>query len=424
MHTKLLLLGFVIATLPLSAQEPWQDDLRNYPGDVVLSAPSGYTTHAAPTSGAPVTGTVPGPTKVAVAGFVEAGGKHFYMTSASRTAWIENQRAPIWITSDGSEQLPPLPRLLKRGEGEDPDSGEMVMIEAYEETIAIDPESRWPIAVTEAAKFFPAALLSVGEDAAGNTTADFQLFMNGDALTTGYPFAQPSYRQLTSGEPNPMIRLYSRPGVVNMRLVIARPQSTVYPVLQPGLIFQAGFAGGKLVRLSLGGDAWSEAAVISRLGAPVFRRDEKLVFGFTATEVLGEGTPVRVLPDRIAGADYTLYREIAQMGAPFDEYHPAEYQNGWTIHIEGDLTMTLLAPLYDGRGAPGMLELEGLSLDAAPPAPNPDNLTDEQYAAMRDKLPGKTDPAIFGDGWRSILETKLGEVPGSQRVEEKEPDGF
>lgn len=426
MHTKSILgfLSILLVASPLRALEPWEDDLRNYRGDVVLSAPSGYTIHATPVAGSPAKGTIPGPTQVAVSGFVEAGGTKFYMTSASRSAWIENQTAPVWISAGGNEQLPPLPRLLKRGEGEHPDSGEMVMIEAYEETIAIEPESRWPIAETKAEKFFPAALLAVGEDASGNTTAEFQLFMNGNALTAGYPFAEPSYRQLTSGEPNPMIRLYSRPGVVNMRLIIAVPQSTVFPVLQPGLIFQAGFAKGKLVRLSLGGDAWSEAAVISRLGAPVFRRDEKIVFGFNATEVLGEGTPIRVLPDRIAGADYTLYREISQMGAPFDEYHPAEFQGNWTLHIEGDLTMTLLAPLYDGRGAPGMLELEGLSLDAAPPAPNPDNLTDEQYAAMRDKLPKKTDASLFGEGWKSILETKLGEIPASQRVEEQEPAGF
>ncbi len=421
MPTKLLLLGFVIASLPLSAQEPWQDDLQNFPDGVFLGAPSGYHTHAAP--GTAATRTVPQITVIEVAGFVEAGGKRYYMTAASRDAWIKTQTAPVWISTDGVEQLPPLPRLLKRGEGEDPDSGEMVMIEAYEEIVAIQPESRWPGNAARPEKYFPAALIAVGEDAAGNTTADLQLFMNGDGMTTGYPFAMPSFRQITSGTPNPVIRLYSKPDRANMRLLIAG-QSTVLPLLQPGLVFRAGFAKGQLVQLSLGGDAWSESAAISRLGAPVFRRDEKLVLGFTATEVTGAGVPLRVLPDRIAGADYTKYQLIAEMGAPFDDLNPIEYQDGWTLHIERDLTLTALAPLYDGRGAPGMLELEGLELDPVPAAPSADNFTEEQFAAFREKLTVKTDPAIFGDGWQSITQTKLGVVPASQRIEETGPTEF
>lgn len=423
MHTKILLLGFVIGSLilPLSAQEPWEDDLQNFPDGVFLAAPSGYRTHAAP--GAAATGTVPGVVRIEVSGFVEAGGQRYYMTASSRDAWIKTQAAPVWISTDGSGELPPLPRLLKRGEGEDPDSGEMVMIEAYEETVAIQPESLWPGTAANPEKYFPAALIAVGEDPAGNTTADFQLFLHGDGMTTGYPFAMPSFRQIMSGVPHPVIRLYSKPDRANIRLTIAGP-STVLPLLQPGLVFRAGFADGQLVQLSLGGDAWSESAAISRLGAPVFRRDERLVLGFTATEVTGPGVPLRVLPDRIGGADYTEYRLIGEMGPPFDDLNPIEYQDGWTLHIERDLTLTALAPLYDGRGAPGMLELEGLELEPALPAPSVDNFTDEQYAAFRGKLTVKTDPSIFGQGWQSITASKLGEVPASQRIAETPPAEF
>lgn len=401
------------------AQEAWRDDVKYYAGPVVLTALEGYRAVSDPAAGAKVTGTTEGPARVTVAALVENGGQRFYMTDASFSEMVGGSGAPVWITAGGTEQLPALPRLLKRGTAEDPDSGEEVMVEAYEETVTLQPESRWPGTVAESERFFPAALLAVGEDAAGRTTVDFQLFGHTNASTRGYPFSEPSYNEITNGKAGARVRLYSRPGTINVRLLIEGP-SPVLPLMQPGLVFLAGFAEGSLVRLSLGGDAWTEAAPVSRLGAPVFKNDGKLAFGFGATDFTGAKavTPIRVLPDRIAGADYTQYKLISEMGAPFDEYSPPEFQNAWTLHIERDLTTTLLAPLYDGRGAPGMLELEGISLDPAPAAPNADNISDEVFAAFRDFLPTKTDPAIFGVGWKSILEDKVGEIPAAQRVPE------
>lgn len=418
-----LVAAVLLAVAPSSALEPWEDDLKNYNGTVEITVPQGYQTVAAPSAGAATKGVVAGPVKVAVVGFVEAGGQRFYLSEEERDQWLDAGEAPTWIAAGGTEQLPALPKLLKRGPGEDPDTGEEVMIEAYEETVAILPESRWPAETAQAEKFFPAALLAVGGDDSGNTIATFQLFLNSDASTAGYPFAQPSYRELTSGQPGARVRLYSRAEPVNVRLIVSG-QSQVLPLLQPGLVFLAGFSEGSLVRLSIGGDAWSETAPVSRLGAPVFRRDEALAFGFLATEIKGAGVPFRILPDRIGGADYTQYGLISQMGAPFDEYSPAETQDSWTLHIERDLTTTLLAPLWDGRGAPGMLELEGLSLDVAPPGPDPENFTEEDYAAFRHSLPAKTDPSLFGEGWRSILDGKLGEIPAAQRVPETEGGEF
>jgi len=401
------------------AQEAWRDDVKYYAGPVVLTALEGYRTVSDPVAGAKVTGSTEGPARVSVAALVENGGQRFYLTEASFGDMLGDRGAPVWITAGGTEQLPSLPRLVKRAPGEDPDSGEEVMIEVYEETATLQPESRWPAATAVPTKNFPAALLAVGEDADGHTTVDLQLFMNTNAAQTGYPFAQPSFNELSNGKGGALVRLYSRPGTVNVRLLITGP-SPVLPLMQPGLVFLAGFAEGALVRLSIGGDAWTEAAPVSRLGAPVFKNDGKLAFGFGATDFTGAKavTPIRVLPDRIAGADYTQYKLISEMGAPFDEYSPAEFQNAWTLHIERDLTTTLLAPLYDGRGAPGMIELEGLSLDPVPAAATAENISDEVFAAFRDFLPSKTDPAIFGEGWKSILEHKLGEIPAAQRVPE------
>jgi hypothetical protein len=33
-------------------------------------------------------------------------------------------------------------------------------------------------------------------------------------------------------------------------------------------------------------------------------------------------------------------------------------------------------------------------------------------------LPTKTDPAIYGEGWKSILEHKPGEIPAARRIPE------
>ncbi len=427
MRALLFLVLFLAFGLSVSvAQDPWQDDLKYYAGSVLLSAPQGYRTVAAPMKGAKVVATTEGPARVEVAALVETGGERFYLTEASFRGMAESGAAGVWITAGGTEVLPPLPRLLKRGVGEDPDSGENVTIEAYEEIVELQPESRWPGTIVEQPdRWFPAALLAVGEDAEGRTTVDFQLFTHTDAATSGYPFSEPSYNELTSGKAGARVRLYSRPDRVNVRLLIAGP-SPVLPLMSPGLVYLAAFSKGELVRLSIGGDAWTESAPVSRLGAPVFKNEGKLVFGFAATEFTRDGsvTPIRVLPDRIAGADYTQYQLISDMGAPFDEYSPPEFQGNWTLEIERDLTTTLLAPLYDGRGAPGMLELEGLSLDPAPAAANPDNITEEQFAAFRDFIPPKTDATVFGEGWKSILEHKLGEIPAAQRVPETEGAGF
>jgi len=420
MRFPLPLVSFLLTLVvpPTQAQEPWDEKIRNFSGSVPLSLPGGYRSFAAPVDGAEVTGTVPGPTTVIVSGFVDTGATHYFVTEASVQQWLETGADRVWITAPDA-QLPLLPKLLKRGPGEDPYSGEEVMIEAYEETVEILPQSRWPDAAVNPSKYFAAALLAVGEDTAGNTTADFQLFMNSDANRNGYPFMEPYFGGVDVGMVGAVIRLYSNPSVVNFRLIISGP-SAVLPLLQPGLVFLAGFSDGSLVRLSIGGDASSESTVVSSLGAPVFRRDQKLTFGFTATEVTGGGIPLHVIPDRIAGADYTKYALISEMGAPFDEYSPPEFQNGWTLHIERDLTMTLLAPLYDGRGAPGMIELEGLSLDPAPAGPDPENFTAEQYSAFTQKVPQKTDPLLFGEAWKSILDTKLGDIPEIQRVPETE----
>lgn len=424
-----LALGFLFLS-SLRAQELWEDDLKRYLDVVELSAPSGYKTHAAPVAGAAATGEITGPAKVGVLGFVEANGTRFYVTAESYNSWIKTQDLLVWISCGGTEVLPPMPRLISREPGIDPNSGEDALIELYEDDYHVLPETRWPIPATDGRiHTFPAAVLSSKPGPDGRWLVDLQLFPNGDATLAPYPFTSPSFREMGNGAAYTLQRLISRPDRASVLLGIdlAKEQASTPPMemIAPGMVFLAAFKDGVLVRLSVGGDAWSEGAPVSRLSAPVFKRDEVLHFGFLATKITGEKTTsITVVPDLVAGADYTKYSLIEAMGAPFGEYDPAEFQTNWTLHLESDLKTRLLAPLYDGRGAPGMLELEGLDLDPVAPAAGTTAYTAEQLADFTAIIPAAFEPGAVPEGWSSILQGKLGKVPASQRGPESEATGF
>jgi len=414
----------------LHAQEPWEDDLKRYLDVVELSAPSGYKTHATPVAGAAATGEIAGPAKIEVIACVESKGTRFYATEESYQRWIKTQAGLVWISCGGTEVLPPMPRLVSREPGIDPNSGEDALIELYEDDYPVLPETRWPIPATDGRiHAFPAAVLSSKPGPDGRWLVDLQLFPNGDATLAPYPFTNPSFREMGNGSAYTIQRLISRPDRASVRLEIdlAKGQPTTPPMemIAPGMVFLASFQDGALVRLSVGGDAWSEGAPVSRLSTPVFKRDEVLHFGFLATRITGETTTsITVTPDLVAGADYTKYSLIEAMGAPFGEYDPGEFQTNWTLHLESDLKTRLLAPLYDGRGAPGMLELEGLDLDPVAPAAGARAYTADQLAAFAGLIPTGFEPGAVPDGWNSIMQGKLGKVPAAQRGPETEETGF
>jgi hypothetical protein len=401
--------------------------LKRYIGAVDHSAPEGYRIVAAPSAGGATVETVAGPVKIVVIGFVDAEGRRYYLEGETYRRWIETGDAPVWIVTGGTEQLPALPRLLATVPTEDPDTGDATTVQVYEETSVVLPESRWPIArpVAKAPrKRFPAAVVSAEPGA-----VDFQLFANPDAPCTGYPLAEPSFRERQEGKAGPLFRLVSRADRALFRLVSDR----AFPegLFTAGLVWVAEFEEGRLVELSTGGDAGlfgdggreyfgaSEPLPVSHFGAPGFHRGETLEFAFPATLLPGGEAVLRVRPDRIVGADYTRYDLIAKMGPPFDEDRTAEIQRLWFVRLSGDLKVEVVAPLWDGRGAPGMLELEGLSLEVAPAASA--IYSEEQFAAFSKKeISSELDPARLGEGWRSLLAEPLGEIPAAQRGPETE----
>lgn len=420
----------VLFLSPLHAQERWEDDLKRYLDVVELSAPSGYKTHAAPVAGSAATGEIAAPAKIEVIACVESNGTRFYVTEESYQRWIETQAGLVWVSCGGTEILPPMPRLVSREPGIDPNSGEDALIELYEDDYAVLPETRWPSpAIDGSVHAFSAAVLSSKPGPGGRWLVDLQLFPNGDANLSPYPFTGPSFREIGNGAAYNIQRLISRPDRASVRLEIdlAKGQPTTPPmeIIAPGMVFLAAFADGVLVRLSVGGDAWSEGAPVSRLSTPVFKRDEVLHFGFLATKITGETTTsITVIPDLVAGADYTKYSLIEAMGAPFDDFNTGDFHTMWTLHFESDLTTRLLAPLYDGRGAPGMLELEGLDLDPVAMDTGATVYTAEQLAALAELIPAAIESGNLPGGWNSIMQSKLGKIPASQRGPETEETGF
>jgi hypothetical protein len=412
------------------AVEPWEDDFKRFRNPIEIELPGAFRIYASPAAGAAAVAEKTGPVRVLVTGFVEGAGKRFYVTEDSYSRWIDTQTGLVWLSADGGEKIPPLPKYLARKPGIDPDSGEDVVADVYEETYAVQPVTRWPAEPVEKEILdsFPAAVLSIEPGTAGLWTVEFQLFPNADAFPGKYPFFDPSYRELMSGAPTPLVRLVSKPDRPTFRLEMAVPEKDTTIVIAPGMVFLASFREGTLARLSMGTDAWSELSPVSTLSPPVFRSGGNLEFSFVATRIKADPVSIRFQPDRILGADYTKYDLIAAMGAPFDEYSPVEYQSGWTLFLEADLTTKLYAPLYDGRGAPGMLELEGLDLDPAPAETGPPVYSAEDLVAFRSVLSGTLPVIPAQDGWKSILETKLGDVPTSQRGPETEGsdsgDGF
>jgi len=147
-------------------------------------------------------------------------------------------------------------------------------------------------------------------------------------------------------------------------------------------------------------------------------------FRFQATRLLAGPLVIDLVPDRVVGVDWTKYDLIAQLGGPptaedqemleYFPYYAGGVDHGiWNLLLKPDLTLAVVAPLMDGRGAPGMLELESMGLGPS---------FEEDLRALPEfaKMPLVPLPEPESPEWRTILAEPLGEIPLSQRGEETE----
>ncbi|MEM6279516.1 MAG: hypothetical protein AAF733_08565, partial [Verrucomicrobiota bacterium] len=356
-------------------------------------------------------------------------GVRYYVPMENHDRWFEKQIPPIWISAGGKEKLRPLPPLKEKVTSPDPYTGEPVTVELYEESVSIEEIHEWPVASDPAAvpRFYPTVVLKVNE-AEGFFLIDLQIYPHGDSTMTGYPFFTPPYDPDAAMEYPPARRLVSRPdkSVIRLKVPLAEASKLgLKNLLKRGLVYSGRFEEGKLVRLSIGGDYWSEIAPVSRLGAPLFALGEKMSFQFPATRIEGAATSISLTPDSITGVDFNNYDFLATMGPPYgDMSTPIELQDSWAVDIEGSLKLVVIAPLMEGRGAGGMLELESISLEPVVPGLSEPEFSAGDLKAFREVLPASFDLGNLPEGWKSILQEKLGQVPEGQRTPETDYTGF
>lgn len=418
-----------LSTVFSQGPQPWSEKLSQFEHPVTIEIEGAYQSYAFPRAREQPFGQGTGPKTFLVSGFVEVNGVRYYVPLENHKRWFEKNVPPIWISAGGKEKLPPLPVLKEKVAGKDPFTGESIITSLYEETIAIEEVQIWPVESDEdaVARFFPLVVLQVNE-AEGFFLVDFQLFPHGDSVTTGYSFFTPPFNPDVAGPWPPARRLVSRPDKAVIRWKVpleGAADAGLKNLMKRGLVYLGRFEQGKLVRLSIGGDNWSEIAPVSLFGAPLFLRGEKMLFQFPATRIEGEATSISLTPDTITGVDFNNYDFLATMGPPYGEMSmPVELQDSWALDIKGNLELALIAPLMEGRGAAGMLELEGLSLEPiAPPLGEPAFSADD-LRAFREKLPASFDTGNLPEGWKSILQEKIGQVPEIQRTPETDYTGF
>jgi hypothetical protein len=190
----------------------------------------------------------------------------------------------------------------------------------------------------------------------------------------------------------------------------------------PGTVWAAALSEGRVQSLRLGYHDIQPPYEVSRLSPPHFTRSDPMRFRFLATRLLGEPRAFELVPDRIVGVDWTNYEMMAQLGGPptdedremleFLPFFAGGTDHGlWQVMVESDLSVTVVAPLMEGRGAPGMLELESIGLG---PSFEDDLRALPEFA----KTPPTPLPAPESPEWRLILTEPLGPVPVSQQGEE------
>jgi len=238
------------------------------------------------------------------------------------------------------------------------------------------------------------------------------VYPNFDSNVWKLGFPEPSYNQFSDPNSRVMRRLISRPDRKETIVRGASQGDRFIGVLKPGIVFHGAFTGGKLLHLNAG-DNWPPVVACSNVSAPLFQTDGVMKFRFGVSTLDGGHAVVEVVPDKVTGADYTQYNLISQFGPPFhDETGIPEWtMDEWAYEVFSDLRIWVVAPLMDGRGAAGMLELEGLGLGPS---------YEEEIKLLKTFINQRPPRLAEADGWKSILKNKLGIVPKAQQIEETE----
>ncbi len=413
------------AGIALALEFPaWENQMRRFDSAVTINAPEGITLMGAPESNAVVVGHISDAPAFKASAFVEAGGDRYYITAEALEAYYDSQKPPVWFNPVGQEILPPLPELVQSLPAIHPDTGENIIVDVYKESVDLAETTSWPLPPQdpyENARRYTARVASAEAAGLEGWKVNFVVYANPDAIAIGYPFHDLSMDDWDKGIRLKERRLISSPSNPNHTLSGTGNSANILGVLKPGCVFNVSFdEHGRMRGLSAGTDAFIYENPCSRLGHAAFLRENGLLaFRFKATTMTASPSLMRFTPNRISGADYTKYDLIENLGFPFDEatVNSAEYATDWVVDLSCDQSIELIAPLYDGRGAPGMIELEGLQLDGAPVAAAV-TMTRDEFADLPSP---EWEAGELGPEWGVSLRNRIGPIPASQRVPEVLP---
>lgn len=407
-----LLIGMVVP--PLAAQD-WNPELRTFFSldgmGAELDATEGAVVRQEPRSDAPVLRTIPGPVVLRVTNYLEIGSERHYLTADARDLLFEG-KATYWVTVPGTERAKFIagttPATLVKRETRDFFKTGLQTAEVYEETVTLAPVTEWGDGYRRAEVDFrlPVKVAAFREKEDGTWELDL----------TVYPAFESNIDRIPGPIPeafdDPYRALITRPVQREIRVRGASGAAACRALFLPGTVWAGAFSEGRLQSLRIGWHDLEPPYEVSRLSPPHVLRGEKLSFRFLTNRLLADPAGITITPDRIIGVDCTFYDQIALLGGPKGGESEPEFEEYlhrlWNILVTPDGSVTVVAPLLDGRGAAGMLELESLGIGPG---------FEDELKALAAMGEAEAPPAGEPDspGWRAILAEPLGEVPASQR---------
>lgn len=412
-----LVSSFVLALLTTSSAQNFKSSFRRAVSEnfdpPILDAPNGYSIFTSPSPDAARARVAGGPTQIQVDGYVENAGNRYYLTRKSFLAWFDDIEPKEWILIHNTDRskfiAETVPAKLVSREVRNLFADGNIETAIYEETVPVLESTIWDKTYRRADIDFslPVKVVSFRENEDGQWEVVFSIFPN---------FNSESQRisGIWNEEDDEPKALITKPANLEVSLKGDRSSEAFRKILQPGIVCAASMSEGRIQKLRVG-ELYPRWFNISTLSPPQILKGDVLSFRFLATRLNAEPVSIEITPSEIIGADLTDYSRISAMGPPFDrDSNPRLDQENWSIEFGPDQMIKAVAPLTSERGAPGMLELEGLSLgdDAG------DYEKDLEALILMNKQKAPELPATSEGGWQSILEAKVGAIPGAQQIKQ------
>lgn len=399
----------------MAEAQDWKRHLRHLQSfdfqGIEIDAPEGLRILSEPSPEAQVLEARPGPIVLKATNYVEVGPVRYYLTAEARDLLFDD-KPTYWVSVPGTGREAFIsgttPATLVKRETRDFFKTGPETAEVYEETVNLAPATAWGPGYRRAEIDFrlPAKV------------AAFRV-LDGDAWEldlTVYPAFESNLDRIPGPPPEnygePHQALITRPVQREVKVTGTGKADPLRSLFVEGSVWAVAFSEGRVQELRIGWHDLEPPHEVSRLSAPHFRRGERMAFRFRLNRLLADPVPIEVVPDRIVGADWTRYDLIAEIGGEpgedSDEEFEAYLHQLWNVAVGPDLLVKVVAPLTEGRGAAGSLELESLGLGPS---------FEEELKALTGMAKATApplDPPTDAD-WLPVVDHELGTIPEAQR---------